>query len=72
MEWLEGIYGDLKITRGKVPEYLGITLDLRTLGELWVSMVDYLKGVLEEFPEVITGISTSPASNCLFQVRPED
>ena len=30
MAWLEGIYGDLSITRGKVHEYLGMTLDLWT------------------------------------------
>ena len=44
MEWLEGIYGDLMITRGKVQEYLGMTLYLQTPGELQVTMVYYLKG----------------------------
>ena len=48
MEWIEDIYRDLRITRGKVEEYLGTTLDLRTPGDLWVTMVDYLKGVLED------------------------
>ena len=50
MEWVEVIYRDLGITRGKVHEYLSIALDLRTSGELWLTMVDYLKGVLEDFP----------------------
>ena len=35
-------------------------------------MVDYIKRVLEDFPEVITGRSTIPADNYMFQVRPED
>ena len=35
-------------------------------------MVEYLKGVLEDFPEVITGKSTNLAANNMFQVRPED
>ena len=35
-------------------------------------MVDYLKGVLENFPEVITGGSTIPAANHMFQFRPEE
>ena len=35
-------------------------------------MLDYLKGVLEDFPEVITGRSTIPEDNNLFQVRHED
>ena len=40
MEWLEGIYGGLSITRGEVHEYIGMTLYLKTPGELWVTMVD--------------------------------
>ena len=27
MEWLEGIYGYLRITRDKLHEYIGMTLD---------------------------------------------
>ena len=49
-----------------------MTIGFRTPGELQVTMVDYLKGVMEDFPEVITGRSISPAANHLFQVRPED
>ena len=72
MEWLEGIYGDLKITRGKVHTYLVMKLDLRTSGTLPVTMVYYLKGVLEDLPEFITGKITRPEDNNMFQVRPED
>ena len=50
MEWLEGIYGELSIVRGKVRKYLGMMFDFQTPGELRVTMVDYLKGVLEDFP----------------------
>ena len=35
-------------------------------------MVDYLKGVLEDLTEVITGRRTIPVANNLFQVKPED
>ena len=35
-------------------------------------MVDYIKGVLENFPEVIMGWSTILAAGNLFQVIPED
>ena len=72
MEWLEGIYGELRITRVNVHEYLGMKLDFRTTGEIWVTMVYYLKGVLEDLPEVTTGRSMIPAANNMFQVRPED
>ena len=40
-------------------------------GELQVTMVDNLKGVMGNFKEVITGIGTRPTSNRLFQVKPE-
>ena len=62
----------MSITRVKVHEYLGMTLDFRTPGELWVNMVNCLKGMLEGLPEVITGISTILAANHLFKVRHED
>ena len=47
-------------------------LNFRTPGELWVTMVDYLKVVMEDFPEVITGWSTSPEDNRLFWFNSED
>ena len=65
MDCLESIYEELRITRGEVHEYLGMTLDFRAPGLLWVTMVDYLKGVLEDFPEVIIGRSTIPEVNYL-------
>ena len=62
----------MMITRGKVHNYLGMTPDLQTPRELWVTMVDCLKGVIEDFPEFITQRSTRWAANHLFNVRPED
>jgi hypothetical protein len=47
IEWLKGIYGDnMHVWRGLVHDYLGMTLDYSTKGEVKVTMVDYLKGVL--------------------------
>ena len=48
-----------------------MTIDLWTPGELRATMVDYLKGVTDDLPEVTTGRSTIPEANHLFQVRPE-
>ena len=48
-----------------------MTLYLWTPGELRVTMLDYLNGVLEDLPEVITGIRTIPIDNNLFKVRTE-
>ena len=50
----------------------GIKNLVRNAGELRVTILDHLKGVLEDLPEVITGISKSPEANHLFQVSPED
>jgi hypothetical protein len=46
IDWLKGIYGDnMHVWRGLVHDYLGMTLDYSTKGEVKVTMVDYLKGV---------------------------
>ena len=72
MKYLEGVYGDKRITRGKVHKYLRMTLDFWTQGELQVTMLEDLKRVLEDFPEVITRRSTIPAANNIFQVGTEE
>ena len=71
MDWIEGIYGDLSITRGKVHNYLGMTLNFSTPGELWGTMVVNQKWVPEDLPEVITGQRMRPAVSHLLQVRPK-
>ena len=50
MKCIGRIYGELMITRGNIREYLGMRLYLQTPGELRVTMVDHLKGVLEYLP----------------------
>ena len=72
MKYLQGIYKELKIPRWKLHDYIGMALNFWTPGDLRVTMVDYIKGVLENFPEVIMGWSTILAAGNLFQVIPED
>ena len=72
MECLESIYGDLRITSSKLQENLRTPLNFRTQGEIWINRVEYLKGVLEDFLEVIIERSTIPESNNLFKARSED
>jgi hypothetical protein len=51
IEWLKGIYGEnMHISRGLMHDYLRMTLDCSTKGEVRVTMVNYLKGVLEDLP----------------------
>jgi hypothetical protein len=71
--WLKSIYGeDIRVSRGRVHDYLGMTLDFTNKVEVKVTMIDYLKGVINDFPEIITGTAITPATNNLFDVRPED
>jgi hypothetical protein len=63
IEWLKGIYGDnMHVSRGLVHEYLGMTLDYMVKCEVKITMVDYLKGVIGDFPEVINRTAPTAAS----------
>jgi hypothetical protein len=71
--WIKSIYGeDMRVSRGKKHDYLGMDLDYSVQGEMKVTMIDYLKRVITEFPEEITRTASSPAAERLFTVRPND
>ncbi len=62
--YLAGIYGPrLMIHKGKRHDYLRVNLEFKDDGNLEMSMEDYLAGVIEGFPEVITGVAASPAAD---------
>jgi hypothetical protein len=75
IELLKGAYGKeapLIITRGKIYEYLGITIDYSTLDKVRITMLlQYIRDMLEEMPEEWTGETATPAANQLFEVNPE-
>jgi hypothetical protein len=72
IEWLKSIYGlDMRVSRGKTRDYLGMDLDYSNDGEVKITMINYLKGVLEDFPEAIVKTAVTPAANHLFTIRPE-
>jgi hypothetical protein len=75
---LDGRYGQeivggkrapLTVNRGKVHDYLGMTLDFSEDGVVKIDMQDYVKKVLGEMPEDMDGTATSPAAQYLFQVK---
>jgi hypothetical protein len=71
--WIKSIYGDdMRVSQGRVHDYLGMTLDFTKKGEVKVTMIDYLKGVINDFPEKITGTAMSPATTNLYDVRPDE
>ena len=81
ISWLKKCYekifpdgsGKMKVSRGKVHDYLGMTLDFSTPGEVKVTMLDYIKDMINEFNQHdSTGkISKIPASEDLFKVDPD-
>jgi hypothetical protein len=70
IDWLKSIYEEyMRVFRGKKHDYLGMDLDFANKGEVKITMIDYLKGVLEDFPEIIMGSARTPADNHMFTVR---
>jgi hypothetical protein len=67
---IKNIYGEnLTVNVGKVHDYLGMTFDFSFTKEVKVNMWDYLRKVIKEFPEDITGVCATPAGDYLFKVR---
>jgi hypothetical protein len=69
IDWLKNDYGEMYVFRWEIHEYLGMTLNFKTPGGLKVIMIDYLRGVLRDFPELITGSAATPTGDRLFEVR---
>jgi hypothetical protein len=55
--------------QGKIHNYLGMIFDFLAKGKVMVTMVEYIKDIIKDFPEEITGTKTSPATDHLFTVR---
>ena len=70
---LKQIYGhNLKEHVGSVHEYLGMTFDYSKPGSVEISMDKYIANIIDSFPENIAGVSATPATDKLFQVRDDD
>ena len=69
--WLNkkyGKHGEVKATRGKMHDYLGLTFDFRTKGKVRIDMRKYMRKIIEDFKKkyVLNDKATSPAANDLF------
>jgi hypothetical protein len=62
----------LTITRGKVHEYLGMTIDYSDEGKVKFTMFDYLQNMFDELPADMDGEAATPAAAHLFQVNEID
>jgi hypothetical protein len=70
-KWLEEKYRDLtinfvKATRGKLHDYLAINLDYQIPGLVRINKVNYVKAMVDEFPDKL-GLSNCPWNGNLFK-----
>ena len=55
-EWLSEKYGVAVATHcGKVHNYLGMIFDFLQKGKVMVTMMEYIKNIIKDFPEEIVG-----------------
>ena len=59
-------------SRGKRHDCLVMWIYYSILGEVRISMEEYLRGVLKNFPEEITETPETPAASILFYVRDDN
>jgi hypothetical protein len=68
---LSGEFGKeapLTVTRGKIHEYLGMTLDYSTGGKVMIKMFRFIRDTLAELPADMDGGKLTPAAAHLFDV----
>jgi hypothetical protein len=61
----------LAVTRGTIHEYLGMTLDYSETGKVKFVMDDYVKNLIDNAPDDMTGTAATPGANHLFNVNDE-
>ena len=59
----------LTITRGKVHEYLGMTIDFNKPRKVQIIMLKYVEELLNEMPDSMQGKAVTPAAQHLFQTN---
>ena len=59
-------------TRGKIHEYLGMTIDSKDTGKVKITMYDYVDEMISKLPTKMIGESATPTSNHLFEIRDDD
>eukprot|EP00977_Amphora_coffeiformis_P023672 scaffold13930_cov161-Amphora_coffeaeformis.AAC.1 len=74
IQWVKDTYGaigEVKTTRGKVHDYLGMKLDYSVPGQLSVNMVDYVETMIAGFQDHLPTSSkvASPWNDNLFKVQ---
>ena len=77
IHWLEVTYGDseigkVKAVMGKFHDYLAMSLDYSTPGQVRIDMTDYIAAMIKDFPGLsATSTATTPANENLYKVDPK-
>ena len=58
----------ITVTRGKIHEYLGMTLDYSEKGKVKIKMLKYLEKMFADLPDDMDGEAPNPAAKHLFTV----
>ena len=72
MEEAFGADAPLSVSCGKTHDYLGMSLDFCTKGEVQIDMEHYIDMMLQDTPKDMEGISNMPAAVHLFKTNSED
>ena len=75
LQWLNeihGKHGEVKSTRGKMHDYLGMTFEFTDDGKVKLSMIDYVNDMVDTFPQKISATASTPAKNELFLKNDEN
>ena len=59
------------VSRGKVHEYLGMTIDFHVKGKVKFTIIDHIQNMLDELPADMLGTVILPAASHLFDVNDE-
>ena len=62
--------GPLTVTRGKIHDYLGMTLDFSIPQKVQIHMYDFIDKMLADLPIDMDGTAQTPAADHLFTVNP--
>jgi len=61
----------LTVSSGRKHNYLGMILDYTKVGEIQITLFDYIKNMLSEMPPIMDGESRAPAPLHIFEVNEE-
>jgi len=61
--------GPLTTNRGKVLDYLGMTIHYQVKGKVKFSMLEYINKLLEKVPHDMDGTAKTPAAKNLFNIN---